>query len=206
LNTLVSSLSIFDVTTAYDGVYALLAVTKNTIPSTDDENERLVLDHAQEALEGFTQKKRYKVDYTQPFSDVCKEFVQFCIDHSDPTRALDIICRPWAPEAHKSALKRITRSTKKITSVAASGPSENGRLSSENTDRNGPKESKESKDQEQPKAKPPQRKQVKDHGPLPSWIPSAHGCGLCYVTAGWCSRVKMGRKNADTLVGLPSSS
>lgn len=206
LEYLVSSLFIFDVTTPHDAVYALLAIAKDTIPSASDEKERLVLDHAQEALEDFTQKKRYRVDYTQPFSDVCKEFVQFCIDHSDPTRALDIICRPWAPEAYTSAPKRVTLSTKKITNVAASGPSEKGRLSPKNTDQNGKKDSKESKDQEKPKAKSPQRKKAKDHVPLPSWIPQLTGAAYAMLPQPGVHTLKMGRKNADTLVGLPSSS
>lgn len=159
LEYLVSSLSIFDVTTPHDAVYALLAIAKDTIPSASDEKERLVLNHTQEALEGFTQKKRYKVDYTQPFSDVCKEFVQFCIEHSDPTRALDIICRPWAPEAYKCAAKRVTLSTEKIANV-----------------------------------------------PLPSWIPQLTGAAYAMLPQAGVRTLKMDRRNADTLVGLPSSS
>jgi hypothetical protein len=54
----------------------------------------------QKFLEQFSSKvtsKSYNVDYALPISDVYVEFVRFAIKQSDPTRALDIICRPWAP-------------------------------------------------------------------------------------------------------------
>ena len=206
LEYLVSSLSIFDVTEPHDAVYALLAIAKDTIPSAGDENARSLLDQTQDALEGFTQKKRYKVDYAQPYSDVCKDFIQFCIEHSDLTRALDIICRPWAPETRKSAPKRAAVGTKRITSTAANGLPKNGRLSVENTDQSGKRKSKDSETQEKAETESSRRKKVKDHVPLPSWIPQLTGAAYAMLPQAGVHTLKMGRKNADTLVGLPSSS
>ena len=109
LEYLVSSLSIFEATVEHDTIYALLAIAKDTTPSASDEETGLLLDHTQHVLEVFTQKKRYKVEYERTYVDVCKDFVKCCIErslHSDPTRALDVICRPWATEEKKNVAKQ----------------------------------------------------------------------------------------------------
>lgn len=36
------------------------------------------------------------VDYTRPVTDVFKDFVESSMRRAHPTRALDILCRPWA--------------------------------------------------------------------------------------------------------------
>ena len=99
LKYLVSNLSIFDVTTAHDAVYALLAVAQKTVPTgAGNADYRRRRPSTQKALDDFTHTKGYTVDYRQPFADIAKDFVAFCIASStDRTRALDIICRPWAP-------------------------------------------------------------------------------------------------------------
>jgi hypothetical protein len=162
LEYLVSSLSIFEATVEHDTIYALLAIAKDTTPSASDEEARLLLDHTQHVLEVFTQKKRYKVEYERPYVDVCKDFVQFCIErslHSDPTRALDVICRPWAPEQKKNVAKRNV---------------------------------------------PVWQKAKDDPVPLPSWIPQLSGAPYAMYSHAGIHTLKMGRKNADTLVGLPT--
>jgi len=48
-----------------------------------------------------SRSKPYHVDYSLPISDVYVEFVRFSIARAaalDPTRALDILCRSWAPD------------------------------------------------------------------------------------------------------------
>ncbi|KEF57561.1 uncharacterized protein A1O9_05479 [Exophiala aquamarina CBS 119918] len=104
LEYLVSSLSIFDTTVEHDTIYALLAIARDTTPRAQQISSKH-LDHTQDVLERFTQKKRFNVDYEQPYVDVCKDFIQFCIHrslHTDPSRALDILFRPWATEERKS--------------------------------------------------------------------------------------------------------
>ncbi|KAI9787650.1 MAG: hypothetical protein M1839_000181 [Geoglossum umbratile] len=157
LEYLVSSLSVFEATVEHDTIYALLAIAKDTTPCAVDETG-LLIDQTQTALERFTQRKRYKVAYEQPYVDVCKDFVQFCISQSDPTRALDIICRPWAPE-DKNVRGRY-RDTEPV---------------------------------------------ARDSMPLPSWIPQLSGAPYAMYSHAGIHTLKMGRKNADMLVGLPSS-
>ncbi|KAH6672384.1 heterokaryon incompatibility protein-domain-containing protein [Halenospora varia] len=44
--------------------------------------------------------KAYPVNYSQPYASHCKDFVEFIIkrrSQTDATKALDILCRPWAP-------------------------------------------------------------------------------------------------------------
>ncbi|OCK93362.1 uncharacterized protein K441DRAFT_723434 [Cenococcum geophilum 1.58] len=51
-------------------------------------------------LRGGLQPERHRVfnvDYDQPFFNVCKQFLDFTLPK---TKDLDILCRPWAPEAN----------------------------------------------------------------------------------------------------------
>jgi hypothetical protein len=162
LEYLVSSLSIFEASVPHDTIYALLAIARDTTPSAINEDAGLLFNHTQHMLERFTQKKRYRVEYERPYVDVCKDFVDFCIErsrHSDKTRALDVICRPWAPEEKKNAPKPNL---------------------------------------------PGWQKSQDDPVPLPSWIPQLSGASYAMYPHAGIHTLKMDRKNADTLVGLPS--
>jgi hypothetical protein len=107
LEYLVSRLSVFQVTQPRDTIYALLAISKDAIPQSfpqsqsrgqsRKEKHALMLAPAR----GFM-KQAYNVDYKLPVIDVFKDFVEFSIHKADPTRALDIICRPWAPAVMRS--------------------------------------------------------------------------------------------------------
>ncbi|KAH8744577.1 heterokaryon incompatibility protein-domain-containing protein, partial [Hyaloscypha finlandica] len=148
LEYLVSSLSIFDVTNPHDSVYALLGISKDTTPTAANK-KLLVTDHTQSVLEMFTEKKQYNVDYKADYIDICKEFIEFCVRQNmrrDPSRALDVICRPFAVDIV----------------------------------------------------------QKQDGLPFPSWIPrlskAAYGMDLGPGIDG----LRMGRENADSLVGLPN--
>ena len=94
LEYLVSSLSIFEVTKSHDAIYALLAIARDTVPFAGvqgDSAQQLI----HKAFAAVSQRKSYTVDYEQPFEDVGKNFIEFCMTNSnDHTRALDIICRP----------------------------------------------------------------------------------------------------------------
>jgi hypothetical protein len=220
LEYLVSSLSIFEVTTPHDAVYALLAIAKDTTPTADSRGGfRSVFKKTQDVLEGYTQKKLYRVDYRQPFADVCMEFVTFCIDRSidrvDPTRALDIICRPWAPDQEaksirKTQLKR-NRSVEQMRPKLDKSPSakrvRGSRARLENASQRSvyPAWAPETPDS----ARAAQRQQLSPYGkdiPLPSWIPTLSGAAYAMSPAAGVHTMKMGRKNADPLVGLPPSS
>lgn len=148
LEYLVSSMSIFDVTNPHDSVYALLGIAKDTTPTAINKRLR-VTDHTQAALEMFTVKKQYPVDYQASYIDICKEFIQFCVRRNvrrDPSRALDVICRPWASEIEE-----------------------------------------------------------RDNEPvLPSWLPRLSKASYGMVLGPGIDGMRMGRTNADSLVGLPN--
>ncbi|KAI1391136.1 HET-domain-containing protein [Hypoxylon trugodes] len=106
LEYLVSKLIAFDSTEPRDTIYALLAIARDTVPVTmnlgkdviqewswkDDIKKKLI-----EVLETKIVSKPYPVDYQLPLSEVYVQFVKWAITKSDKSRALDIICRPWAP-------------------------------------------------------------------------------------------------------------
>lgn len=200
LEYLVSSLSIFEATVPHDIIYALLAIAKDTTPFAGEEETQLLLDHTQDVLEIFTQKKRYKVEYERPFVDVCKDFVQFCIEHSDQSRALDIICRPWAPESQKNVMKRTSPGPKKAKDVVDVMDAATLHQLTQKKSKEGAKE----KENRSEMASRPQNK-AKDDIPLPSWIPQLSGAAYAMYSQAGVHELKMGRKNADTLVGLPPS-
>lgn len=109
LEYLVSSLSVFQATQPRDAVYSLLAISRDTAPfaeihtkSQEGSEESIIMS----TVSSFLERKPFRVDYSRAYSDVCKDFISFCIQisgRSDPTRALDILCRPWAPEPEVTA-------------------------------------------------------------------------------------------------------
>jgi hypothetical protein len=48
--------------------------------------------------------KVFQVDYNQPFFQVCKQFLDFCLRYPTGNNNLDILCRPWAPMIESSKL------------------------------------------------------------------------------------------------------
>lgn len=108
LEYLVSSLTVFEASQPRDAVYSLLAIARDSAPlaelqtvSDDGTEEALIMS----TVSSFLERKPFRVDYSRPYSDVCKDFISFCIERSrrsDPSRALDILCRPWAPDAYEA--------------------------------------------------------------------------------------------------------
>lgn len=108
LEYLVSSLTVFDASQPRDAVYSLLAISRDTAPfaemltvSQDGSEEAIIMS----TVSSFLERKPFKVDYSRPYNDICKDFISFCIrvsGKSDPSRALDILCRPWAPDPEES--------------------------------------------------------------------------------------------------------
>ncbi|KAI1214963.1 HET-domain-containing protein [Annulohypoxylon truncatum] len=106
LEYLVSKLTTFDSSEPRDTIYALLAVARDTEPVrllTEDVIEKwtwrkYIKQKLVKQLAIANVSNPYPVDYRLPLSDVYVQFVDWAIKKSDKTRALDIICRPWAPE------------------------------------------------------------------------------------------------------------
>lgn len=203
LEYLVSSLSIFNTTVPHDTIYALLAISKNTTPYAAETDLRQSSKNAQDSLEIFMQRKRYNVDYKLPYVDVCKEFIQFCIDQSrqiDKSRALDVICRPWATEEKDLEIRRRKERITKINKE--SERRRNEVLKSKRRWANGNSENNA-------KAKQPVVYEKVDTAryidmPLPSWVPQLSNAPYAMYSQPGIAGIKMSRKNADPLVGLPS--
>jgi hypothetical protein len=197
LEYLVSRLSVFEATQPRDTIYALLAISRETTPKNLDKDSDNNLTQKEKfalalAPKGGFADKGYNVDYRLPVIDVYKEFIEFSIGKADKKRALDILCRAWAPTVMKShddpdflkpAREKINKSDK--------GKWKKRQQSEKHEEAEGQNdEEEEQKDQEIP---------------LPSWIPGLSGAAFEmeeHPTAG----LRMERQNADPLVGLPDES
>jgi hypothetical protein len=157
LEHLVSSLSIFDVNAEHDTIYAFLNLASDAMPSTIDPG--MAEEWTTSFFDTFSRRKRYTVAYESPYVDACKTFIQFCIHNSDPSRALDILCRPWAA-AYDSGQES---------------------LSFKHVDHQNPTIT------------------------LPSWISGLSGASFALHSHPAAPGPTMARKNADSLVGLPTS-
>lgn len=94
----------------------LLSVSnaKNTNPTSVNKKQQNPLAlHELSALAGDISSKPFYVNYKQPDVDTCRDFVEFSIRQSEASRALDILCRPWAPE---ETAKLDARQPKKLPS------------------------------------------------------------------------------------------
>ncbi|KAI2623257.1 HET-domain-containing protein [Hypoxylon sp. NC1633] len=106
LEYLVSTFTMFDASEPRDTIYALLAIARDTIPVTTLKTDAIrkwtwpdfIKQKLIDQLAKRTASKPYNVDYGLPLSDVYVQFIRWAVDRSDKTSALDIICRPWAPQ------------------------------------------------------------------------------------------------------------
>ncbi|KAL8718347.1 MAG: hypothetical protein Q9225_004507 [Loekoesia sp. 1 TL-2023] len=101
LEYLVSRLSIFKTSKSPDAIYSLLAIAKHTLPTAAPREDQKQADTSAQRrakkLGRDLSSRPFPVDYGQDFVDICKDFMQFSIRQAEGSRALDIICRPWAP-------------------------------------------------------------------------------------------------------------
>jgi hypothetical protein len=175
-------LTIFQATEPRDAIYALLAIARDATPSARADDGAALLMH--EALAKNTTQKLFLVDYGRPYADVCQDFIEFCARRSDRTRALDILCRPWAPDPHPSH------------SILFSHHSKRGDMETWLKSLVLWRKLKKSFSNQRNRAK------VRDPK-LPSWIPILSGAPFAMYSQAGIHIMKMGRVNADPLVGLP---
>lgn len=226
LEYLVSSLYGFNTTVPHDTIYALLAISKDSTPIAADGSSRHSSDHAQDALEVFTQRKRYNVDYKLSYVDVCKEFIQFCIERwlqIDRSRALDVILRPWATEqsvlddvrrqeerAERATMERKRKKmrSQKSTSMIMGGNLPINSDSINQQHHGGSQDSRTDVTVQSWNGSAQSSHNVTQADPedmkLPSWIPQLSGAPFAMYQQPGIDAIKMGRKNADPLVGMPS--
>ncbi|KAK0646920.1 heterokaryon incompatibility protein-domain-containing protein [Cercophora newfieldiana] len=131
LEYLVTTMFIFKATEPRDVVYALLAIARDAAPFAPtqygEEDRKLFL--VMSLLDRIMAEKPFVVDYNRPYSDVSRDFVEFCIKQThktDPTQALDILCRPWALEAPRGRSIRLAAA--KTTPEEANRSNANNRL------------------------------------------------------------------------------
>ncbi|KAF2678085.1 HET-domain-containing protein [Lentithecium fluviatile CBS 122367] len=214
LEYLVSSLAIFNTTVPHDTIYALLAISRDTTPRAARSGSLRSSEYARAGLEVFTQRKKYNVDYELPYVDVCREFIEFAIRRSlqiDRSRALDVICRPWATEqndlderkrqAQQKEAEQEKERNRKLKRNQAHGPKSANDATQETVVQG---EASASVVSNTPKDDDDALIDRRDL-PLPSWVPQLSGAPYgMYQQAGLAGE-KMSRKNADPLVGLPGS-
>ena len=194
LEYLVSRLSVFEATQPRDTIYALLAIAKDTTPqakapdlpisalSTTKTSDLPISAASTNQLglwaQRFMARKIYHVDYGLPVVEVYKDFIDFSIRKSNKrSAALDIICRPWARRVKQSDNRK--------------GTTQDWVYGTEHMNDD------DSEPNDEPNDEPD------EEITLPSWIPSLNGAAWVmneHVTAG----LRMERKNADSLVGLPT--
>jgi hypothetical protein len=230
LEYLVSSLTIFQTTVPHDTIYALLAIAKDTTPSAATLDYSQVSLHVGAGLEVFTQRRKYTVDYKLPYVDVCRDFIELCVLRSrqnDGSRALDVICRPWATEERflkkqrenmtTTDRKRLTlenverRHAKKRIETERQAPTENmmklnrSRCQYWANEGNARKGSLFTGNEGVGIVEGLPRYHLENEDmPLPSWVPQLSRAPYGMHNHPGIIGLKMSRKYADPLVGLPS--
>lgn len=231
LEYLVSKLSIFETTEPRDAIYAFLAIAKDTLPEalsrTNEKASEMTSEGRKQALLamfGRRQQKLFNVDYDRAYAEVCQDFMEFCIRAStlsgSRSHALDILCRPWAPNPSQGISGKKLR---KIRLHPVIG--ENYAAVLENMKRkvDGGPSVKTKNSLEIPlvmrgackgalkefMAKYPRTLKrmadVPEDSVFPSWIPRLEGASFIMSPTPGTKVKKMSRQNANPLVGLPGN-
>jgi hypothetical protein len=134
------------------------------------------------------------------------EFVRFCIERAqklDPTRALDILCRPWAPDP--DFLDQADRNPAHWRLKFTHKKSYNGKEEMKDGQfvLQSPRASKEANQKNSTGEANPSSADDGDVDTLPSWIQSKSLFSHEYEHEGK-GEIKMERRNPDPLVGIPS--
>ncbi|CAN9143262.1 unnamed protein product [Alternaria sp. RS040] len=111
LEYLVTTMFIFRATECRDSIYSMLAIARDAAPFADPGRSVDDVSLTMTLFDTFLAEKPFLVDYSRPYSDVCRDFVEFCIRRTherDPVQALDILCRPWALESPQEPSIRLS--------------------------------------------------------------------------------------------------
>lgn len=226
LEYLVTSLSIFDCGRPHDFVYALVAISRDAFPSPPTSiTQRSKEDLVTEVMKGFVERKPFPLDYNIPYPDVARDFIEFTIQRhvdtgKDEEKALDILCRPWSqdwkpedeqnyqqkPEAHEK--KRLFGKSRPLDEQGQRkelGECLGDKIISDEAfkakwDPWFPRKKFESLE-EKPKSS---KKGTTSPAPgihLPSWVANVTRAPFDIFPHPGVEMTKMGRKNADPLVG-----
>lgn len=107
LEYLVANFTMYENSEPRDVIYSLLSISRDAsesddaallelsdLPNFDKPGTEKIL----RSLLGANTRQPLRVDYSAPVLEVYKQFMSFSIPRAHPSRALDILCRPWAPE------------------------------------------------------------------------------------------------------------
>jgi hypothetical protein len=183
-------------------------ITEEKIAKKSKQFAAILKKFAVQQLGKHQAERPYNVDYSLPVSNIYVDFVKFCIEGAkavDASRALDIFCRPWAPDpdffkqdaveasfAHGHWRARFGRKSNYDGKPYTDDQTNRWVLQSPRT----PPEWKLEQN-----AGLSDKIQDLDQDTIPSWIPSVKQCAY-----GWVRErgdPKMTRSNADVLVGEP---
>ena len=247
LEYLVTTMFIFKASECRDSVYSMLAIARDaapfasdTIPDTRDvvpgieptnATSDVELPFALSLFQGFLAEKPFIVDYTRPYSDVCRDFVEFCIQRKsayDPVQALDILCRPWALEPQRGSSARAKKKKKKslanqtekqrtLTRVRSEKWHEDKKLeeyrkehlesevdwSLEETGKRCEESRRQKIHQKKENQGDIDEMELFKDIDLPSWVPRAKNAPFEIYRHPGIQIKKTGRANADPLVGSP---
>lgn len=107
LEYLVASFSMYDNSEPRDVIYSLLSISRDASESDDaalveiSDLPNFGRFGAQKILRSLLRTNIHqplRVDYSAPVLEVYKQFMSFSIPRAHPSGALDMLCRPWAPE------------------------------------------------------------------------------------------------------------
>jgi hypothetical protein len=138
LEYLVSTFTMYETSEPRDVIYSLLSISNDAFrfDSPQDANSIEVqaspFDHlpvvrklVQSWMDEHIVRRAFRVDYDAPIIEVYKQFVSFAISKAHPPQALDIICRPWAPELRSerfpSWISTLSNATYKLVDQNAVG-------------------------------------------------------------------------------------
>ncbi|KAH8716769.1 heterokaryon incompatibility protein-domain-containing protein [Phaeosphaeriaceae sp. PMI808] len=110
LEYLVTTMFIFKASECRDSIYSMLAIARDAAPFAETTGRSDAVSISMNLFDCFLAEKPFMVDYSRPYSDVCRDFVEFCILRKsilDPIQALDILCRPWALEPQQGKSIRL---------------------------------------------------------------------------------------------------
>ncbi|KAK8133188.1 hypothetical protein PG999_001361 [Apiospora kogelbergensis] len=234
LEYLVSTMFIFKATEPRDVVYSLLAIARDAAPfagATFDDADPSYL--TMRLFEQFLEEKPFLIDYSRPYPDVCRDFVMFVIQRKnkiDAVQALDILCRPWSLEQPKETDDN--KEKEKAEEVSREKEKRKGKLQKEKeeqlrqlrllnkSDENIPddrssekywkscttafQEKKECNELKSWCTEYKKGEVVRDVKKLPSWVARASRAPFILDSHPGMSIKKVGRANADPLVGPPT--
>ncbi|KAM7211111.1 Heterokaryon incompatibility protein (HET) domain containing protein [Rhypophila decipiens] len=124
LEEIVCRLETFKTSKPHDTIYAYLALAKDTVPLAHLPDNAGLSSKLLQAARVFDMSKiaakAFIVDYKQPYSEVCSQFIQFAVkQQSDRQTALDILCRPWSYEEEVYELRKEIHLPQWVTTIAS---------------------------------------------------------------------------------------